>query len=133
MIKMGQTERIVCAVTPAQKDEIGAASRRASMTSSEYIRSRVISHRASFPIPGENNEFYLENSQYCIVDTRTENIAHAISDEMKAKFRAHDLEGYHADCVICQSKDPRTEAERQRDEDARDYAETVNSVRPGGM
>ena len=62
-----------------------------------------MSHRASFPIPNENNEFYIESIQGWIGDTRTENVAHTLTAEMKAKFTFHLANGYHPDCVICQS------------------------------
>ena len=120
MIKMGQTERIVCAVTPAQKDEIGAAARRASMTASEYIRSRVISRpMVWFEVTYRSSDKTMQVVKFEAVDEA-------------------DVRRCFEDCNVISVDAIETfeqwKAEvNARDEDARDYAETVNSVRPGGM
>jgi len=125
-----QTESILLKVSKQQKDAITTAAKAAGMNVSEYIRSRAISHRASFQIPGEDNEFYTVSQQWVIIDTRTNNVAHSLTDEMRAKFRAHDNGNYHQDCVICQQNDAERKAEViAAEEDRADYDATINSVR----
>jgi hypothetical protein len=72
-----------------------------------------MSHRPSFPIPGSDNDFYTEtfsaSGDAIIIDTGTTYPARP-SAEMLAKFDQHAADGYHLDCVICQS-DPRTAME----------------------
>lgn len=112
-----QTEKIICAVTPAQKDEIGAAARRAGMTASEYIRSRVISRpMVWFEVTYRSSDKTMQVVKFEAVDEA-------------------DVRRCFEDCnvISVEKYDPRTETERAQDEDADDYDQTVKSVRPGGM
>jgi len=73
-----------------------------------------MTHRPSFPIPGHDNEFYIEqayaNGDAWIYDTRTEHPAYGLTRDAVNKFTVHAADGYHPDCVICQA-DPRTAME----------------------
>lgn len=152
----GTTEAITVMMTPQQAAGIRNSARRAGVKVSEYVRKSLewseyereaitlgaetmskTTHRASFPIPGENNEFYTENSQYCIIDTRTENIAHSMTKADTAKFAEHTRTGFHPECVICLSKnvrdlaaqiDPRTPEQIGMDADAADQAATYRNA-----
>lgn len=67
-----------------------------------------MSHRASFQIPGSDNEFYIETQQGWIYDTETENVARYIPAKVFDKFRQHLQDGYHPDCVICRDSNVHT-------------------------
>jgi hypothetical protein len=122
--------KILLSVTPEQKDEIGAAARRAGMTTSEYIRSRILAHRASFEVG--NNGFIHETKDGRLFSTDQD--CHIEGPIWERAILIHRANGYHSDCVICKQKDEQWKAEVNAAEaEAADYAETVNSVRPGGM
>ena len=153
------TAKIIIALTTEQKNDVIDAARASGVNVSEYVRAKLAqltTHRASFAIPGENNEFYTETEQGFVGDTRTMNVAHTLTREMSNRFAVHIRDGYHADCVICQSKytdprtlvsetpdddesdcpsadpqpDPRSEAEQAADDDAADQERTQNDARP---
>lgn len=126
---MKQTN-IIFRATPAQKTAIEEAACNAGLTTSEFIRTRALTHRASFSVG--NNEFVTEQADGTLFST--ESGCAVTSPLFESAVLSHRQNNYHADCVICQQRaDPRTEAERQRDEDSEDYANTINSIRPGGM
>jgi len=126
-----QTQSILVKVSTEQKDAITTAAKAANMNVSEYIRSRATSHRASFQIPGEDNEYYIENEQGFIGDTRTMNVAHSLTRDMSNKFMVHIRDGRHPDCVICRKKEADWKAEITAEENERaDYDATIRDARP---
>jgi len=121
-------ESILLKVSKQQKDAITTAAKAAGMNVSEYIRSRAISHRASFPIIGANNEFCQERPDGTI--WRTDNDTKVIPDSPIASMvRAHTANGYHPDCVICKSKADAWKAEITASEEERaDYDATIRDA-----
>jgi hypothetical protein len=112
--------KILLSVTPEQKDEIGAAARRAGMTTSEHIRSRIISRpMVWFEVTYRSSDKTMQVVKFKAVD------------EADVRRCFEDCNVISVDAI---ETNEQWKAEvNAREEDARDYAETVNSVRPGGM